>query len=152
MKIFNIFGFVVLLSILLSCNSKDAETWPQLRNESYSLCDELRSTETTFGGLKEEIHYQAIDNQTLRFDQSITINCACENIEVKMTAENNTVVINVHDYGISANCFCPGAVTYDVGNLQENTTYTFVFQRKGEVLHTENITFTAGTDQSIIIN
>jgi len=127
---------------------------PLLDKVAYSLCEnqnELRSLQES-GPLQEYITYTTIDSRTLRIKQGLIINCCCDSISVKMSSNNNEIIVDVYDYGNTCNCICSGLVNYDIADLQEKTTYSFIFKRNNNIHYTASIKFMNGLDQTILLN
>ncbi|GHT03420.1 hypothetical protein AGMMS49525_08460 [Bacteroidia bacterium] len=115
---------------------------PLISDISYSSCkNELV--------LEEYIKYYAANDSTLRFEHKQLFNCAMDSCAVKMEPTTEGVVIDVLDYGNSANCICPVIVNYDITSLKEGNTYLFTFRRHAQELHTSTITFTANINSII---
>jgi len=121
---------------------------------AYSLCEnqnKLNSVQESVP-LQEYISYRTIDSHTLRIKQGLIINCCCDSITVKMSSNNNEIIVDVYDYGNTCNCICSGLVNYDITGLQEKTTYSFIFKQNNNIHYTASIKFMNGLDQTILIN
>ena len=112
---------------------------------TYQLCDKQEDLTS----LKEYIRLTAVDNQTLRIEQNLIINCCSDSISARLLQNDLNIIVDISNYGIQCNCMCPGFVNYDIVGLMENKTYLFTFKRNNYERYTESIIFTADLNQTI---
>jgi hypothetical protein len=150
-------GFVTLTLLvagtLALCKQKQKEEENcTVSSVTYSLC-EPEANEEGVASLQEYIKYSAADGQTLRFEQGIIINCCCDSISVKtLSSDQNTVVVDVCDYGIGCNCVCLGHVKYNITGFRENDDYAVTFKRNGRVCYSTSVTIAVDMDETITLN
>ena len=105
-----------------------------------SLCknnNELRATD-----VDQYIKFSAIDNQTLKIEHKLFMNCCCEDIDIKVDSKKNNIIITITDEVGNCNCICSRTISYKIVNLQINQTYKFVFFRNGLEYQTFELFFT----------
>jgi len=149
-----LFCLIFLAISNVNCQKMGKENILSLDKVAYSTCEnqnELRSVQES-DPLQEYISYKTIDSHTLRIKQGLVINCCCDSISVKISSNNNEIIVDVYDYGNTCNCICSGLVNYDITGLQEKTTYSFIFKQNNNIHYTSNIEFASGLDQTILIN
>ena len=146
-------AMLLIAGVVASCEEKVADV-PKLTDGfsldsvAYSLC----SSQGDLLSLREYVKLSAVDNQTLRIEQDLTINCCCDSMRVNILPNDLNIVVDVADYGNGCNCPCQGFASYDVVGLVENTTYLFTFKRNNYERHTVSITFTTDVNQTINLN
>ena len=117
---------LVLIMIVVGCSSdNDVSSGDiQVSKVKFSLCGE--NTNATRTNVSEYIKFSAVNNNTLKVEHKILLNCCVENIGITLNSEENKITISITD-DIACNCICPRIVSYEISNLQAGNTYKLTF-------------------------
>ena len=67
------------------------------------------------------------------------VNCGMDSITAASEISEQTINININDWGFSANCVCPIDVNYSIDNIKSGN-YELIVNRGGLVIYQEEIT------------
>ena len=101
-------------------------------NFSVTGCKSTGLSNMTGFGTEETIEYEGRENNLLRITHNnVIFNCTVLQIYAEMTVDNNTYIIEEksQEGSISANCFCPYDMGYDIGPLKEGEEYKVNIRR-----------------------
>ena len=67
------------------------------------------------------------------------VNCGMDSITAASEISEQTINININDWGFSADCVCPIDVNYSIDNIKSGN-YELIVNRRGLVIYQEEIT------------
>ncbi|MDR1761269.1 MAG: C13 family peptidase [Bacteroidales bacterium] len=138
---------IALIGVCFSCDDTISDRDISLKNIVVSQCED--NTRSSDDSVNEYIKFSAVNNATLKIEQRLYFNCCSENIDVMVNSEDNTITISITDTDGGCNCVCPSLVSCEIGNLQLDNTYRFVFYRNTLEYYTYDLLFTNHTDIEI---
>ena len=132
---------LLLAGSFFSCTEKvKSEDTIYLKKLLLFTCE--NSSKSISADASEYIKFSAINNNILKVEQKFFMNCCCEDIGVEISSIENVITISITDEDCGCNCICPRIVSYEIGNLQENSIYEFIFLRNTQEYHTCELLFT----------
>jgi hypothetical protein len=134
----------VLLAGIFSCSNND-ETESgivQIKDMNYELCKIPTYLSSIIGvTATEQINCYATNNNTLKFEQELNLNCCLDSLHISLIGNENIITIDELDYGERCNCICSSNINFSVTNLIPNTNYKFIIKRNSQNYYTCNVLF-----------